>query len=170
MAQNFFLKFSDAELNGEVTAEAPSGVKDGIQVLSWSHSFNQPTPPTRSSAGGGTVEQANHADFSITKYIDKASIPLMKVCWNGKTIATATFTACRNDGDTLVDYLQVVMTNVIISNISIGGGTGDLATETVTLSYSKVQYTYQEQKVPGLGTDSGGKKSATHDLNLQKVS
>ena len=162
MAQNFFIKIDSHD--GESKVE---GHDKDIQVLSWSHSFNQPTSATRSSAGGGTVEQANHADFSFTKYLDIASVPLMKSCWNGKTIATATFTAYRSDGDALVEYLKVEMTNVLISNISFGGGTGDLATETVTLSYSKVKYTYTQQKVAGAGND--GNKAASHDLALQKV-
>lgn len=162
MAQNFFIKIDGIE--GESKVE---GHDKDIQVLSWSHSFNQPTSATRSSAGGGTVEQANHADFSITKYLDIASVPLMKQCWSGKTAATATFTAYRSDGDALVEYLKIEMTNVLISNISLGGGTGDMATETVTLSYSKVQYTYVQQKVAGGGND--GNKVASHDLALQKI-
>lgn len=162
MAQNFFIKIDG--IDGE--SKVDSHDKD-IQVLSWSHSFNQPTSATRSSAGGGTVEQANHADFSFTKYLDVASVPLMKSCWNGKTIATATFTAYRSDGDALVEYLKVELTNVLVSNISFGGGTGDMATETVTLSYSKVKYTYTQQKVAGAGND--GNKAASHDLSLQKV-
>ena len=66
MAGNFFIKFEGPVIAGESTDTTH---KDEIQVLSWSHSFNQPTKPTRSSAGGGTVEQANHSDFSITKYV-----------------------------------------------------------------------------------------------------
>jgi|AGTN01.1.fsa_nt_gi type VI secretion system effector, Hcp1 family len=162
MAQNFFIKIDG--IDGESKVE---GHDKDIQVLSWSHSFNQPTSATRSSAGGGTVEQANHADFSFTKYLDVASVPLMKSCWNGKTIATAAFTAYRSDGDALVEYLKVEMDNVLVSNISFGGGTGDMATETVTLSYSKVKYTYTQQKTAGAGND--GNKAASHDLALQKV-
>ncbi len=66
MAANFFLKLETPTIEGESTDSTHA---KEIQVLSWSHSFNQPTSPTRSSAGGGTVEQANHSDFSITKYL-----------------------------------------------------------------------------------------------------
>ncbi len=58
MAGNFFLKLSTPDITGE---SSDSNHVGEIQVLSWSHSFNQPTSPTRSSAGGGTVEQANHS-------------------------------------------------------------------------------------------------------------
>jgi type VI secretion system secreted protein Hcp len=159
----FFIKISDVDGESLVADHAKE-----IQVLSWSHSFNQPSSAIRSSAGGGTVEQANHADFSFTKYVDSSSVPLMKLCWNGKTSAKAVFTACRSDGDALVEYLKVEMENVIVSNISFGGGTGDLAIETVTLSYGKVTYAYHPQQVPGNGGKGWSLKSS-HDLALQKV-
>lgn len=162
MATSFFIKIDGIDGESKV-----SGHDKEIEAQSWSHSFNQPTSATRSTAGGGTVEQANHADFSFTKYFDIASVPLMKSCWNGKTIATAVFTAYRSDGDALVEYLKVEMDNVIVSNLSIGGGTGDMATETITLSYSKVKYTHTQQKVAGSGND--GNKVSSHDLALQKV-
>lgn len=159
MAQNFFIRIGD--ISGESQVE---GHKGETQVQSWSHSFSQPSSPTRISNGGGTVEQANHADFSFTKSVDMTSVALMKLCWNGKTVPSAVFTAYRSDGDKLQEYLRAEMTNVIVSNLSVGGGTGDIPAETVTLSYSAVKYT---------GTPTSGQnaapRSAKHDLGLQKV-
>jgi len=164
MATNFFLAL--AGIQGE---SQDSAYTNQIQVLSWSHSFNQPTSPTRSSAGGGTVEQANHADFSITKYIDSATDDILKSCWSGKQIATANFTAYRSDGSgDGVNYLKIDFTDVIISNYSISGGTGDVPVETVTLSYAKVTYTYTPVKLAD-GT-GGAAQPVTHDLGGQTVS
>ena len=164
MATNFFLKLDG--ITGESTDSAHAGQ---IQVLSWSHSFNQPTSPTRSSAGSGTVEQANHADFSITKYIDSSTDDILKACWTGKQIATGVFTGYRADGTgNGVNYLEIDFTNVVVSNYSISGGTGDMPVETVTLSYSKVTYTYIPQKqADGTG---GAAQPVTHDLAAQSVS
>jgi len=164
MATNFFLQL--AGITGESTDSAHTGQ---IQVLSWSHSFNQPTSPTRSSAGGGTVEQANHADFSFTKYIDSSTDDILKACWTGLQIATGVFTAYRSDGTgDGVNYLEIDFANVIVSNYSISGGTGDVPVETVTLSYSKVTYTY----IPVTLSDGtgGGAQPVTHDLGAQTVS
>jgi type VI secretion system secreted protein Hcp len=90
MAQNVFIKFEEPGIEGEATA---SNHANQIEVLSWSHGFNQPTSPTRSSSGGGTVEKANHSDFSFTKYIDSSTDDLLKMCWNGKQIGKATISA-----------------------------------------------------------------------------
>jgi type VI secretion system secreted protein Hcp len=166
MATNFFLKLETPEIKGEST---DSQHKDELQILSWSHSFNQPTKPTRSSAGGGTVEQANHSDFTITKYVDAATDDLLKMCWSGKQIGKGTFTAYRADGETntAIKYLEVVMEKIVVSNVSFGGGGGDLPTETVALAYGKVTYNYIPQKT-GDGT-ADGVQPVSHDLTTQEV-
>ena len=166
MAANMFLKLETPNVEGEAT---DSNHDKEIQVLSWSHSFNQPTSATRASAGGGTVEQANHADFSFTKYIDTATDDLLKACWSGKMFAKGTFTAYRADGDNkAVKYLQVLMEKVVVSNYSTGGGTGDIPVETVTLNYGSVEYTYIQQKNDD-GT-ANGNQPVKHDLITQAVS
>jgi len=166
MATNCFLKLETPNITGESTDSDHTGE---IQVLSWSHSFNQPTSPTRSSAGGGSVEQANHADFSFTKYIDSATDDLLKQCWSGKSISKGTFTAFRADGDNKpVKYLEITMENIIVSNFSVSGGTGDIPVENVTLSYGTVQYSYIPQKKDD-GTADGA-QPVKHDLIKQAVS
>ncbi|MBK8174252.1 MAG: type VI secretion system tube protein Hcp [Rhodospirillales bacterium] len=165
MATNMFLKLEEPTIEGEAS---DSSHDKEIQVLSWSHSFNQPTSPTRSSAGGGTVEMANHSDFSFTKYTDAATDDLLKQCWSGKTIGKGTFTSYRSDGNnTPVKYLEIIMENVIVSNVSLGGGTGDIPTETIALSYGKVTYNYIPQKeTDGTGE---GVQPVYHDLIKQEV-
>ncbi len=138
-----------------------------IEVMSWSHSFMQPTSMVRSTAGGGTVEQANHSDFSFTKYTDLATDDLLKACWSGMHYETATLFCYRSDGGDAVLYLQVDMEDVIIGNVSIGGGTGDIPTETVSLNYGKVTYTYIPAD-PETGK-GGAKQAASHDLFTKTV-
>lgn len=166
MAGNMFLKLETPDITGESSDSDHTGE---IQVLSWSHSFNQPTSPTRSSAGGGTVEQANHSDFTFTKYVDSATDDLLKQCWSGKLIGKGTFTAYRADGDNKpVKYLEIVMSNIIVSNVSFGGGTGDIPTETVALNYGVIEYKYIPQKKDD-GTADGA-QPVKHDLVKQEVS
>src|SRR6266542_3669586 len=60
MATNMYLKFIDPNVPAQ----------GEMEVLSWSHGFVQPTSPTRSAAGSGTVEQATHQNLTFTKYLD----------------------------------------------------------------------------------------------------
>lgn len=164
MATNFFLKLDS--IDGEST---DANHAKEIGVLSWSHSFNQPAKPTRSNVGSGSVEKANHSDFSITKYVDSATDDLLKACWSGKQIGTGTFTAYRANGDNApINYLKVELEKIIVSNISFGGGGGDLPTETVALSYGKVTYTYMPAK-PADGTADSAQQPVYHDLIQDEV-
>lgn len=166
MAGNMFLEITGPDIKGSST---DSKHKDQLQILSWGHSFSQPTSPTRSAAGGGTVEQAAHAPFSFTKYTDSATDDLLKYIWNGKQIKKCVFSAYRADGGNSVGvlYLKIEMEQVIISHFSVGGGAGDIPVENVSLNYGKISYTYMQQKKED-GT-AGGAKEVVHDLIKQEV-
>ena len=167
MATKMYIKFVGPAIEG--------GSKDSkhdkdVEIMSWNHGFSQPTSPVRSTAGGGTVEQANHMEFSFTKYIDSATDDLLKQCWSGKHIDTATFTAYRSDGvsDVAVKYLEILMTGVVVSSFSIGGGSGDIPVENVSLNYATVTYTYGSQD-PAKGSGKTN-QPVKHDLVLGIVS
>jgi len=165
MAVNAYIKIAD--VTGGSTAAEHSGE---IEILSWSHGFSQPTSPTRSTAGAGSVEQANHSNFTFTKYIDSSTDDLLKYCWNGKQIATATITCYRADGATdnkPIEYLKVEMQHVVVSNFSISGGAGDVPVENVSLDYGIVKYTYKPQKKAD-GT-AGDQQAIQHDLEQRKI-
>jgi type VI secretion system secreted protein Hcp len=168
MASNMYLKFEEPAVDGSSTAD---GHAKEIEILSWSHGFVQPTSPTRSSAGAGTVEQATHQNLSFTKYLDTATNALLKFCWSGKQFKTATLTCYRADGandNKPVEYLKVIMEHVVISNYSVSGGPGDVPVENVSLDYGIVQYNYKEQKHADGAADAN--KPAKHDLEKRVVS
>jgi type VI secretion system Hcp family effector len=163
-------------INAYITLEGIQGGSDAagheaqIEILSWNHSFIQPTSATRSVSGSGTVEAATHNDFSFTKYISSATDDLLKHCWSGLQIPSVTFTCYRADGSTEnqpVEYLKVVMQNVVVSSFAISGGAGDLPIEEIALNYSYVQYVYTPQKrEDGTG---GEAQPISHDLATKSI-
>ncbi len=166
MAAQMYLKFENPTIEGECK---DANHDKEVEVLSWNHNFSQPTSPVRSTAGSGTVEKANHGDFSFTKYIDSSTDDLLKQCWTGKQIGKATFTTYRADGEgNPVEYLKIVMEGVIVSSYSIGGGGGDLPVENLSLSYATVQYNYVAQKSDD--GSAGGNEPVKHDLVKGEVS
>lgn len=167
MATNMYIKFEGPAIDGG--SSAAEHAKE-IEVLSWNHGFSQPTSPTRSMAGAGTVEQANHQNFSFSKYVDSATDDLLKMCWTGNQIDKATVTCYRSDGaedNKPVEYLKVIMQHVVVSNFSISGGPGDVPVENVSLDYGIVQYTYLPQ-ARDTG-QAGSQQAIQHDLELRKV-
>jgi type VI secretion system secreted protein Hcp len=163
MATNMFIKLGDIE--GECEDANHVG---WIEILSWGHSFTQPSTPVRASSGA-TVEKANHTDISFTKYLDKSTDAILSTCWTGKQLPTAVLECYRADGDANpVKYLQIDMEKVIVSNYGISGGSGDHPAENISLSYGKVTYTYLDQKKAD--AQAGAAKPVSHDLITNTVS
>jgi type VI secretion system secreted protein Hcp len=167
MATNMYIKFENPAVTGDSTSQEHAGE---IEIMSWSHGFSQPTSPVRSNVGGGGVEQANHSNFTFTKYLDSATDDLLKQCWTGKQFAKATVSCYRSDGaadNKPVQYLLIEMEHVVISNLSISGGAGDLPVENVSLDYGIVKYTYTPRKdADGTG---GAAQPIKHDLETRKI-
>jgi type VI secretion system secreted protein Hcp len=156
---NTFLKFEDPEIAGGSTA---AGHQGEIEVLSWSHGFDQTANPG-GSASGGTVEQARHASFTFTKHLDAATNSLLKFCWSSKQIGKATLSCLRVDAaNQPVQYLTIVMEHVVIANYSISGAS-DIPVENVALDYGIIKYTY-------LGMKKADGMSATHNLENHTIS
>ena len=163
MASNDYIKFDGVE--GEATDANHGG---WIEVQNWSHGFDQPSSPTRASQGS-TIERANHGDLNFTKYLDSSTDSLLKACWSGKQFETVNMDCLKADGEnTAIKFLEIKMEDVIVSNYGIsGGGNGGIPMENISLSYSKVTYTYiQKNKEDGM---AGGNKPVSHDLKNNTV-
>jgi len=142
MAVDMFIKIGD--IKGESKDHAHKGE---IDVLAWSWGMSQTgSMHTGGGAGSGKV---NVQDLSFTKYIDKSSPNIMKMCCNGKHYKEAVLTV-RKAGEKPVEYVIITMTGVLITSVSTGGSGGeDRLTENVTLNFGKVKMSYQPQKDDG---------------------
>lgn len=160
-----FITFTGPDIAGEST---DASHEDWVEVLSWNHHFDQPTSATRSSAGGGTVEQVNHGDFVFHKHIDSATDDLLKMCWTGRHIEEVVFQAYRSDGNTgeAIKYLEVTMQEVVVADYEVTGGSGDIPQEKIQLSYGKITYTYTPQTSTG---EAGSAEPVSHDLKTNEV-
>lgn len=144
MASDMFLKVDG--IPGESKDKAKKGE---IDVLAWSWGMSQ--SGTFHAGGGGGAGKVNIQDISITKYVDKASGPLMKACCTGDHIANATLTV-RKAGKKALEYLIIRMSKVMVTSISTGGSGGeDRLTENVTLNFAAYEMDYSEQKDDGSG-------------------
>lgn len=151
--------------------------KDWIELLSYDHSMTQPVSQTKSSAGGAATGRAQHSDFIITKYVDKASPKLYEALSNGKHFSKAKIEICRAGGNQ-VKFMEINLEEIMISSVSLSGhgtssstngqgGGGDLPVESIGLNYGKIEWIYTQQKrKDGSG---GGNVSAKYDLTAGKA-
>jgi len=164
MAVNCYMKIEDPVIDGEST---DAGHAKELEILSWSHGFSQTTSSTRSTAGSGTVERADHQDFSFSKYLDKSMQAIMKTCWMGDQINKAVVTMYRSADKNPIPYLTITMEEIIVSSYSISGGGGDVPIENISFAYAKVEYKYTEQsKDTG---EKGGALPISHNLSTNAI-
>ena len=133
--------------------------KDWIELLGFDFGATQATSATASSAGGASAERVNLSDFSIRKFIDKATPKLFEACCQGKHIKEVTLHINRAGGEKML-YLEIKLEEVIVSSTEIEGmavsgqqaATGnidtaqDLPSERIKFNYARIKVTYTQQK------------------------
>jgi len=123
-----------------------------IDIISYSHSVSQPASSSEISTGGRSSVRSEHGDFTVTKWVDKATPKLMLYCCNGQHIDKVVLEVCHAAGEKK-KYMVYEMQDVIVSAVSVSGSveSGDARpVEEVSFNYGKIKWTYTEY-------DSGGK-------------
>ncbi|MEO7034528.1 MAG: type VI secretion system tube protein Hcp [Polyangiaceae bacterium] len=144
MAHDMFIKIDD--IKGE-SADAKHA--DEIDILSWKWGMTQTGTAHKGPGGGAGKVQVS--DLKITKYVDRASPLLLKLCCSGKHLKTATLVV-RKAGGTPLEYLTITMEDLIIAAVDHGGsGSDDKLTEDITLNFARVKVEYVPQKKDGSG-------------------
>jgi type VI secretion system secreted protein Hcp len=135
-------------IQGEATA---SGHSNEIVVLSFSESVSNTV--SINSSGGGTSSPA-FGNLTIVKTLDKASPQLYLDCAQGARISQVILTL-RDQTGGQVEFYKITLTGVFVTSVQTGGSSSDGArpTETITLEFQQIQWTYQQ--VDGNGNPVG---------------
>jgi type VI secretion system secreted protein Hcp len=144
MAVDMFLKIETPPVPGESRDKTHA---TDIDVLAWSWGVSN--SGTAHVGGGAGAGKCNVQDLSLTKYVDSASPDLVLSCCNGQHFAKATLFV-RKAGTTPIEYIVIVMEEVMVTAVSTGGSGGeDRLTENVTLNFAKVTFNYTPQDEKG---------------------
>ena len=138
-----------------------------IDITSFSWGLSQ--TGIQATGGGGGAGKVAFQDISFIKKTDASSPLLMLNCANGTHIKEGNFVV-RKAGGTQLEYLKLKLTDILVSSFkdhgSISGG--DIPTESLTLNFAKVEYSYQQQGADGKA--QGGPILAGWDVKAnQKV-
>lgn len=156
MAVDYLLKINGVDGESKI-----SGHENEIDVLAWSWGMSQ--SGTMHVGGGGGAGKVDVQDISLTKYVDKATPTLIKMCCNGKHFDEVLLTA-RKAGEEALEYLKIKMSQVLVTSINTGGSGGeDRLTENVSLNFAKYEVAYTPQK-----EDGSGDAEITVNWNIEK--
>ena len=162
MPGDMFLKLEG--IKGESVDEALPSHKDEIDIISWSVGVSNPA--SFALGQGGQQSKPTFSDFSITKYVDKASAALMNACATGKHFDSGQIT-CRKarGGSDKLEYLVIKLTDVLVTSVHhSGSGNEQYVHENVSITCAVIEVTYQGQ------ADADGSPAGNFDFqyDLQK--
>lgn len=150
MPANHFLKF-EPEIKGESSA---AGYEGQIEVDNFSYGVTQ--PGGFSFAKGGTKVQSQLEDLSVSFRMCSASPKLMQYSASGKHLDKATLTSLKAAGDKAAKYLEINLTDVVVSSYHSGTSSNDdMPTETITLNFAKIDKEYFSTDNKGVATSAG---------------
>jgi type VI secretion system secreted protein Hcp len=119
--------------------------KGEIDVLSWSWGVSNVSQISGTGLGKG---KANPGDLVFHHSYDKASPLLARRCVDGTHFKDVTLTA-RKSGEGQKDFLKVTMKSVCITSVQPAGGGGGDITESVSMSYESIDFSYKPQDEKG---------------------
>jgi type VI secretion system secreted protein Hcp len=158
MASDIFAKIGD--IKGESLDDKHKGE---IEILSFSWGVTNPAHIGGTGGGAGAGKATFH-DLAFTHGVDKASPVLLKACATGEHIKDATITH-RKAGKGQQEFLVIKMNDVIITSVQLSDASGGSASESVSMTFAKVDLEYKPQKADG-SLDAG--IHFKYDLKAQK--
>jgi type VI secretion system secreted protein Hcp len=148
MTADMFMKIDD--IMGESIDSAHKGE---IEVLSWNWSASQ-SGSAHSGTGGGSGK-VSVKDLTFTKYADRSSPILLKLCCNGKHFQSAQLTVRKAGGSKPLEYIKIKLKDGLISSVNYGGAPSeDRLTETISLNFASFTYEYTPQSKDGSASGS----------------
>ena len=143
MAGDIFLKIDG--LKGESQDDKHT---NSINILSYSVRAGASAPET---ADTKEAEASGPGEIVIIRKVDTSSPELLELCSTGKHISKVVLNIRRAGEDDAEDS-QMEMSDVVISQVSpqdakpASESDPELATESITLTYGTIKWTYTQQK------------------------
>ncbi|WP_042777571.1 Hcp family type VI secretion system effector [Sinorhizobium fredii] len=143
MTTNMHLKIDS--IPGESRKKGHEGQ---IEILSWAFGMDQ-----QASVGHGHGSGAGRVsvrDVILTKYLCKADSALMQHCCNGKHIPEVTLYCEKAGGESTVEYVKIVLKQVLVTNHQVTGAVGgDAVMAEISLNFAEYVFTYKQQEKEG---------------------
>lgn len=149
MAFEIFLRLK--KVKGEAQADEKG---ETIDLLDFGWGGTQSGTTHMGSGGGGG--KADIGDLIVTKWVDKATATLFQFMSLGTHIESGELEV-RKAGGTPMPYLTIRLKDIIVTSVSLNGGTDDdRLSETATLNFRSFYIDYKPQDSTGTEAPSVG--------------
>jgi type VI secretion system secreted protein Hcp len=160
MATNMHLKIDS--IPGESRKEKH---ENQIEITSWKFGMDQQASVGHGHGSGAGRVQVR--DIILTKNICKADTALMQHCCSGKHIPEVTLYCEKAGGDSTVEYVKIVMKQVIVTNHTVVGALdSDVVTIDLSLNFASYVMTYTQQAEGG---SAGSSTTQGWDVAINKA-
>lgn len=152
------------KIDGVTSESTDDKHKEEIEIESWS--WGETQTGTAGHGGGQGAGKVLPQDLNIIKRVDKSSPVLFIACSTGQAFKDAVLTQ-RKAGEGQQDYLVITMEGVMVSSYQINGAAdgGVIPTESVSLNFQKLEFSYKPQDEKGA---LGGEVKQKYDFAANK--
>lgn len=145
----YFLKL-DGIAGGSVDARHAGEIE--LASFSWGE-----TGTLAAGGGGGGAGKVQIEELHVVMKESKASPLLFLACASGQHLKQAVLTG-RTNGKTPVEFLGIVLTDVVVSSYHTGGGTAAVPDDQVSLAFARIEFAFTPQQPdgkPGVAVKAG---------------
>jgi type VI secretion system secreted protein Hcp len=134
-----YLKY-DAVKKGESLAKGHEGSKGWVEVGSIQFGVGRGISTPVGTSSKREASAPNISEVVITKLMDSTSPLFFQEALIGKAV-TAKIDLVETGSDQLNTYLEITLTNAMLSGYSVSSG-GDRPSESITINFTKIEYKY----------------------------
>jgi len=132
--------------NGGVTAQ---GFQNWIELTSAAFGMERPSDSRVGLSGYAATGKLQVHNITITKNTDGASPQLTIAALQGTFDKTVTLAFVTTSQGGMVNFMQYVLTNTGIASAQTTGGQNGLPTESYSLSFGQIQFTFNNMSQSG---------------------
>jgi len=149
MANNvdYFLK-----LDGIAGESKDTNFSGQIPLLSFTHGGEQSSSVSTGTSGHGAGKVSLHP-FTVTKHLDKSSVPHFKALTLGTHIATGTLSAVKA-GANRKPYLKIDFKSMFVTSYMVSA-VDEHPVESITYAFEQIKIEYFAQDDKGTTTSTG---------------
>ena len=142
-----YMEFDGGSPKGDVTAE---GYKDWIKIDSLQWGVGRGISMQVGAISNREASNPSFSEVTISKQMDNASSGLMKASMAGAE-GVKVIIDCVRTGNAVQQYCQYTLHDCLVSSYSMTSGGEGAPQESLSISFSKIEYKYTPSDTGGKG-------------------